>query len=208
MWSHFLTFIRRYFKEAFTECHRWAHDRCFRTGIHAWNIREYSWSVKFGIFICYGADILLCTTGALPKQQKFTYNPTMPSGDEGAVSSDLSTAAAGHTVRSGLQFGTLKPCSTGKHGQHTTMKVIWNSDGQEVCDISSEDCSDSGSMVIIPRQLFCTPWWVKRCGILAPRSTATAAVNDKSWYELVVLVSMCKIGIPVFVAVIFVYNQY
>jgi len=85
--------------------------------------------VKFGILICYGADISLRTSGMLPKQQKFTYDLTLSSGDEGTVPSDLSTAAAGNTVASGSQLGALKSCSTGKHSRPTTMKVVRNSDG-------------------------------------------------------------------------------
>jgi hypothetical protein len=111
--------------------------------------------VKFGILICYGADILLRTSAMLPKQQKFTYDLTLSSGDEDTVPSDLSTAAAGNTVASSPQLGAPKSCSTGKHGRRTTMKVIRNSDGQEVWDISSEDCSDSGSNAAPPVKKLC-----------------------------------------------------
>jgi hypothetical protein len=87
--------------------------------------------------------------------QKFTYDLTLSSGDEGTVSGDLSTAAAGNTVASSLQLGPPKSYSTGKHGQCTTTKVIQNSDGQEVWDISSEDCSDSGSNPTPPTKKLC-----------------------------------------------------
>ena len=88
--------------------------------------------------------------------QKFTYGLTLSSGDEGTVPSDLSTAAAGNTVASSSQLGPQKSCSTGKHNWHTTtMKVIRNSDGQEVWDISSEDCSDSGSNAAPPTKKLC-----------------------------------------------------
>jgi hypothetical protein len=83
----------------------------------------------------------------MQKQQKFTYDLTLSSGDEGMVPS---TAAAGNTVASGSQLGTPKSCSTGKHGRRTTTKVVRDSDGQEVWDISSEDCSDSGSNAAPP----------------------------------------------------------
>jgi hypothetical protein len=71
--------------------------------------------------------------------QKFTYGLTLSSGDEGTVPSDLSTAAAGNTIASSSQLGPPKSCSTGKHNRTTTLKVIRNSDGQEVWDILSED---------------------------------------------------------------------
>jgi len=88
--------------------------------------------------------------------QKFTYGLTLSPGDEGTVPSDLSTAAAGNTVASSSQLGPPKSCSTGKHSRRTTtMKVIRNSDGQEVWDISSEDCSDNGSNAAPPTKKLC-----------------------------------------------------
>jgi hypothetical protein len=127
---------------------------------------------------------------------------------EGTVPSDLSTAA-GNTVASGSQLGPPKSCSTGKHSWCTTMKVkrygtFYLKTAVTVRAMLLPQWRNYASMVIIQRWLFCTLQWVKRYGILALRSTATVAVKDKSWYELVVLVSMCKIGIPVFIAVIFV----
>jgi hypothetical protein len=82
----------------------------------------------------------------LPKQKKFIYDLTLSSGDEDTVLNDLS-AAAGNAVASSSQLDPPKSRSASKRGWRTTIKVVQNSDGQEVWGISSEDCSDSGSNV-------------------------------------------------------------
>jgi hypothetical protein len=82
----------------------------------------------------------------LPKQKKFIYDLTLSSGDEDTVLNNLS-AAAGNAVASSSQLDPPKSHGTSKRGRRTTIKVVQNSDGQEVWDISSEDCSDSGSKV-------------------------------------------------------------
>ena len=102
--------------------------------------------MKFSRLVCQGADISLPTSGMLPKQKKFIYDLTLSSGDEDIVLNDLS-AAAGNAVASSSQLDPPKSRSANRRGRRTTIKVAQNLDGQEVWDISSEDCSDSGGNV-------------------------------------------------------------
>ena len=168
--------IMWFFNDAFMACHRWEQGGRFRAWDRDWRIGEYSWSVKISRLVCQGADVSLPTSGMLPEKMKFIYDLTLSSGDEDTVLNDLS--AAGHAVASSSQLDPSKSRSTSKCTWHTTIKVVQNSDGQEVWDISSEDCSDSGSKVtpqwrknvttaIVLRRLFSTLVG-KRCGILSP----------------------------------------
>ena len=74
------------------------------------------------------------------------YDLTLSSADEDIVLNDLS-AAAGNAVASSSQLDPPKSHSANRRGRRTTIKVAQNLDGQEVWDISSEDCSNSGGNV-------------------------------------------------------------
>jgi len=89
-------------------------------------------------------DPLHHKSGPLQKQNKFVYDLTLSSGDEGTVPLGLSTAA-GNAVASGSQLDSGRMKRIYKHGHRTKMTVLHTAAGEEVWDISSEEYSYSGS---------------------------------------------------------------